>query len=104
MKKEELVPVIDFCLYHNAEPEFINSLREYELIEITLVEDQAYLHPDHLPRLEKLVRLYYDLDINIQGIDVINNLLERMESMKQEMVVLKNRIQLSDDIWNAPVE
>jgi len=37
MKKENLVPVVDIYKLYNAEPEFINSLKEYELIDITTI-------------------------------------------------------------------
>jgi hypothetical protein len=47
--------------------------------------------------LEKIVRLYYDLDINIEGIDAVINLLQRMEDMQHEIVLLKNRLRLYEE-------
>ena len=40
----------------------------------------------------KFVRFYYDLDINLEGIKTINYLLQRIESLQNEIVVLKNRL------------
>ena len=94
MKKENLVPVVDIYRYYKAEPEFINSLKEYELIEITTIEETEFIHFEQLQRLEKLVHLHYDLEINLEGIDVINHLLQRIESMQNEMVALKNQLQM----------
>jgi hypothetical protein len=38
------------------------------------------------------VRLHYDLDINIEGIETINHLLEKIEEMQREIAHLKNKI------------
>ena len=97
MKKENLVPVVDIYRHYNAEPEFINSLKEYELIEIILIGETEFIHHEQLQRLEKLVRLHYDLEINLEGIDVINHLLQRFEFMQSEMIALKNKLRMFVD-------
>jgi len=97
MEKEELVPVIEVCRHYNVEVAFINSLQEYELIEITTIEEVAFIHPEQLQRFEKLVRLHYDLDVNLEGLDVINHLLQRIEVMQHEMLALKNRLRRFED-------
>jgi len=91
-KETKLISVVDFCRYYNVEVGFVNSLKEYELIEVTTIENREFIYPNQLHHLEKVVRLHYDLDINIEGIDVIMQLLERMEQMKEEMRALKNKL------------
>jgi hypothetical protein len=98
MKKENLVPVVDIYKHYHAKPEFINSLKEFELIEITTIEEKEFIHYEELLSLERLVRLHYDLDINLEGIDVINHLLQRIESMQSEMVALKNKLRMLEDV------
>ena len=98
MKKENLVPVVEIYKYYNAEPEFISSLKEYELIEITTIEETEFIHHEQLKRLEKLMHLHYDLDINLEGIDVINRLLQQIESMQSEMIALKNKLLMFKDV------
>ena len=98
MEKENLVPVDDICRHYHVEVPFINSLQEYELIEITNIEETAFIHPEQLQRLEKLVRLHYDLDVNLEGLDVINHLLQRIETMQHEMRALKNRLGMFEDV------
>ena len=41
---------------------------------------------------DELTRLHYDLSINIEGIDVIHNLLRRMRLMEQELSVLRRQL------------
>ena len=98
MEKENLVPVVDVCRHYNVEVTFINSLQEYELIEITTVEETSFIHHEQLQRLEKLVRLHYDLDVNLEGLDVINHLLQRIDTMQHEMLALKNRLGGFEDL------
>jgi hypothetical protein len=47
--------------------------------------------------LEKLVRLYYEMDINLEGIETITYLLNCMHGMQQQIVKLKNHIQLYEN-------
>ena len=92
MKQEDLVPAKDFCINHNIEYSFITSLQNSGLISVTSIKKSSFIHADEMHKLEKFVRLHYDLDINIEGIETINYLLEKIEEMQKEIVQLKNKI------------
>jgi len=49
---------------------------------------------DELQTLEKLIRMHYELDINMQGIEAINFLLERVQNMQQEITYLKSKLNI----------
>jgi chaperone modulatory protein CbpM len=91
MEQEQLIPVKDFCIHHNIEYSFVSSLKNSGLISVTSVKRSSFIHTDEIYKLEKFVRLHYDLDINLEGIETINYLLERIESMQQEILRLKNK-------------
>jgi chaperone modulatory protein CbpM len=93
MKTEEMIPVHDFCVYHNVEQSFIYSLKDSGLIEFSFVEETVYIPLSQLPVLEKLVRLY-EMDINLEGIETITYLLQRMNDMQQQIMQLSNRLGL----------
>ena len=38
--------------------------------------------------------MYYDLSINMEGIDAIHHLLEKMEDMRREMSLLRKQLLL----------
>lgn len=97
MDKETLIPVLQFCSYHHIETSFISSLDEYGLIEIITIEEDQYIDPEEVRRLEKMVRLHYELDINLEGIDVVVNLLKKVEDMQKELTRLKNRLASYED-------
>lgn len=94
MEPEQYIIAEEFCASHKIEFSFINSLNEVGLIEITLIEEKYFISESQLPKLEKLVRLHYDLQINLEGIDAIANLLERITSIQKENILLKNKLRL----------
>jgi hypothetical protein len=89
-----LIPANEFCASHNIEISFIESLQETGLIEITTIKETEYIQESQLYDLEKIVRLYYELDINLEGIDTVIHLLQRMNDMQDEITLLKNRLRL----------
>lgn len=94
MENKELVQVHHFCITHSIELSFIESLQQYGLVEITTIEDRRYFRESQLDELEKFVRLHYDLDINIEGIEAIGHLLNKIKEMQARTVQLQNRLSL----------
>lgn len=94
MNKGNMIPANEFCISHNIEISFINSLQEAGLIEIATIKETEYIRENQLYELEKIVHLYYDLDINLEGIETVINLLQRINDMQDEITLLKNRLRL----------
>ena len=88
----------EFCASHQLEISFINSLKDHGMIETVFVEQSLCIYAEELPRLEQIVRLHRDLDINIEGIEVINDLLERIEEMQSEIARLKKRLDFFEGV------
>jgi hypothetical protein len=91
MSNEHLIAVTEFCTAHQIEVTFVESLAQHGLITIETVNEQLSIEDTQLPSLEKMVRLHYDLDINLEGIETIFHLLERIENLQHEMHELKKR-------------
>jgi hypothetical protein len=94
MQTEKLITVNEFCINHNIEISFISSLRQTGLIEITTIKETEFIDPGQLQQLEKMVRLYYELDINMEGIESITHMLQRINSLQDEIISLRNRLRL----------
>jgi len=97
MATTHLIAANEFCIYHNIEPSFIYSLQQSGLIEITVVEEKPFVDERELPQLEKLVRLHREMDINLEGIETITHLLQRMNDMQRQIVALKNRLSIYEN-------
>ena len=94
MLQDDLILAKDFCSHYNITLSFINSLQEYGLIQMVLIEERPYLHQEELQKLEQVIRLHYDLEINIEGIEAITYLLERVKNMQLEITSLRNKLSL----------
>jgi len=92
MQKNRLIALNEFCNIHNIEISFISSLQKNGLVKITTIKERQFVDKDQLRQLEKIVRFYYELDINMEGIEAITHLLERMKSIQNEITVLKNKL------------
>ncbi len=92
MQPQHLISVSEFCIYHHLEIAFVETLEQRGLIETTTVEQSIYVQPEQLGRLEKLVRLHQELAIHTDDLDVVNNLLERLEVLQRQVTQLQNRL------------
>ena len=95
---EHLISTDEFCTHYQVEYAFIDSLQQHGLIEITTIDEHSFIDHDHLKNVESLVRLHYDLDINLEGIEAITYLLTRVKNMQNEIIELKNKLRVYEDI------
>ena len=92
MNKEELILIDLFCQHHGIEAKFISELKEYGMIEIIMIEEKNYFFSEQLPSIEKIIRLHNDLHINLEGIDVILNLLNQIDNVKNQLTITQNKL------------
>jgi hypothetical protein len=94
MQTEYLIAIDEFCAHHDIEISFISTLQQTGLIEITTIEETNYIDASQIKQLEKFILLYYELDINLEGIETITHLLKRINSLQDEIIALRNRLRL----------
>ena len=92
MEKEQWIPVDDFCTAYKIEVSFVQSLKDSGLIEMNDNDEKYWIPAYQLADLEKFIRLHFDLDINIAGIEAISHLLQRIKEMQLEINYLRNRV------------
>ena len=94
MNSKNLIQIKQFCVYHEIENTFITELHNYGLVEIIIQEEDEYLQPGQLPAIEKMIRMHYDLKINLEGIDAIYHLLNKIEALQQNLTATQNKLRL----------
>ena len=94
MEQYKFIAVDEFCVSHGITTQFMVQLHEFGLIEIFQKKNVHYFSNEELPKAEKIIRLYSDLDINLEGIEVIHDLLERIDRMQGEIRSLKNKLRI----------
>ena len=92
MSLNQLITVHEIVEIYHTEISFVESLQEFGLIEIQIVNEERFINSDQLPQLEQYLRLHHDLDINPAGIDAINQLLQKVEALQQEIRMLRSRL------------
>ena len=96
MSNIELIPIQTFSVHNHIDISFINALNSSGLIEIIRVQETEFIHEDRISDIEKFARLHYDLDINLEGVEAINYLLQRVEDLQNENTRLKNKLRLHE--------
>ena len=96
METTNLILVEKCCESLEVEFSFINSLSDCGLIEIIVLDDQKYISNDQLKDLERAIHFHDELNINIEGIDVIYNLLQQIHDLQEELRIAKNKLSLLD--------
>jgi hypothetical protein len=97
MEEEQLISASEFCFYHQVDLDFIYNLNDSGLLICTLIEEKIFIPVSQISRLEKLVHLHYQLEINLQGIETVEHLLKQLNAMQQEVIKLNNRLSFYED-------
>jgi hypothetical protein len=92
MENQKLVLVETLCTHYQLEASFFESLEEIGLIILVRENEEIYIPEEKVTDLEKVLRLQKELDVNLEGIDVIFNLLGKVESLKTELTLAKQRL------------
>ena len=94
MDEQNIISITTICTRYKVPVNFINSLREYELLETIEKEGEEFIPISHLHWVEKMIRLHYELEINLEGLDAINNLLKQVLKLQEQNQELKDKLNL----------
>jgi len=94
MNLDELIATEEICERYSVEHTFIRSLDNSGLLEVITIEKREYVHCDKMAEFEKILRLHNELEINLEGIEAIKHLLDKLSNLKDENMALRNRLGL----------
>lgn len=94
MEINNLILVRQVCEIHEVEWRFIESLTEKGLLKIQIIETEWYIPIDELTVLEKWMRLHYDLEIGMESLDIVADLLDKIDHLQKESRTLRTRLNL----------
>jgi len=97
MNPKDFFPVGKLCELYDLEYSFFQEMHEFGLVELEVYSDERFIHQDALYLVEKIIRIHRDLQINLEGIDVVMNMLRRQEMLEEELLQLKNKLRRYDD-------
>jgi hypothetical protein len=97
MKIDNFIPLKQLCTHYKIEFSFFETLYESGLIDIKIIEQVQCIHHDNLNDVEKMIRMYRDLGLNIEGIDIVFNLLQKVTDLTGELTSVKSRLRLYEN-------
>ncbi|MCA6067572.1 chaperone modulator CbpM [Chryseobacterium sp. RG1] len=86
ISREELVKI------YNIEITFFDELVDSGLLNIQTENEIRYLMYEDLPSFERFANWHYDLEINLPGLEVIHDMLQKMEYLKRRNRELMNKL------------
>jgi chaperone modulatory protein CbpM len=97
MNMENLIPIPVLCAHYEVELSFFTNLSDMGLLEIKTIENSNYIDSDAVYEIEKMVRMHQELHVNMEGIDVVFNLLQKIDALQNELTTLQNRLRLYEN-------
>lgn len=97
MSKEKLILINQLCTHYQVEMSLFSELHEFGIIEILTIENSCFIHEDKINVVEKVVRMQKDLNINLEGIDTVLNLLDKINDLQTQLNTVQNRLRLYED-------
>jgi 3-keto-L-gulonate-6-phosphate decarboxylase len=94
MKAKSQITIESLCVHYKLEFSFFNSLNELGLIQIDIINNDASIAAKNLSALDKMIRLHKDLDLNIEGIEVVLNLIDKVNTLQTELSIARNKLKL----------
>lgn len=92
METIKYISITTFCQYHGIETNLLFTFQELGMVEIVEEESGYYLEEEKLSQLERMIRIYKDLGLSPEGVDVVVGLLERVEKLQKDNRELKRRL------------
>ena len=74
----------DLVKLYNVEVHFFDDLAASGLISTHTEGEIHYLNYEELPAFERFSNWHYDLDVNLPGLEVISELLKKIEALQAE--------------------
>ncbi|MDP9960371.1 chaperone modulator CbpM [Chryseobacterium lathyri] len=86
ISREELVKI------YNIDITFFDELVDVGLLSVETENEIRYLLYEDLPVFERFTNWHYDLEINLPGLEVINDMLQKIEELKKKNRDLMNKL------------
>ena len=97
MNTQDHIPISDLCIHYKLDLSYFKELEFYGLIETVTFETKPCIHQEQISKLEKMIRMQRDLNLNFEGIDTVFNLLNKVERLQSELYEARSRLKLYEE-------
>jgi DNA-binding transcriptional MerR regulator len=88
---DQLLTLDDLALHADMHPAFVERLVELGLVTPVTQQDGQLFDPSAISRLRTITRLRQSLGVNLAGISIILDLLDKLSALQRENEALQSR-------------
>ena len=98
MNMKQTITIDIICQHYEIEPSFVQRLSDLGLIEFVAEGNAQCIEEDQINQIDKIMRLYHELEINPEGIDVVFNLLQKINHLEQALQSAENKLSVFESL------
>jgi hypothetical protein len=87
------IAIEEFCHHHGVEVNLIREFADFGLFALHVQDNQEFVPGAAINRLERMLRLFQELEVNKEGIEVILHMRRRLKKLRQKHAQLQYRLQ-----------
>ena len=86
------IAIEEFCTHHGIQVTLIREFADFGLVQLQEQEQKAVVPAEGIEKLERLIRLYNELGINKEGLEIILNMRDQLVSLNSELETIRYRL------------
>ena len=90
MATKKYITLNEFADFHRISVTLLKEFGDFGLLRIQQIENDPCILYDEIEQVERAVRLYRDLGVNKEGIEIILEMRKREEELRQEITRLRH--------------
>ncbi len=90
----ESVSLEEFCEICGISPDLVNNMVAYEIIHPHGQHTSLQFSVQEVQRTKKALRLQRDLEVNLAGIALVFDLLEKIDELDQQLALMERHYQI----------
>lgn len=86
------ISIEEIIRIYKVDYSFVDDLIDSELLHPQIDNSIRYIVHDELSDFERFINWHYDLDVNLQGIEIIHEMLKKLRHLQEENRNLTQRL------------
>lgn len=95
---ENYIPISNLCLHYQVELSFFEQINESDLIDIETYDQVQYIAAEKINDVEKMIRLYHELKVSVEHLDIVFNLVNKIEALQSQLKSAQSRLKFYQEI------
>ena len=93
MKKERFISIQDIADFCHVQVAVLQEWAEYGLITLRIREKTEGIPADEIGEIKRIARLYKELGVNREGIEIIAMMRKRILELSNELAALRHELE-----------